>query len=87
MEQVTSDQESIRVFVALKDWSWGQYLMMGNYHWMQWKAGDVMWFRWQDLPHASANCGHMHRPFLKITGKRTEAFEELLQKNDHLINV
>jgi hypothetical protein len=87
MNQVTSDQESVRVFVALEDWSWGQYLLMGNHHWMQWRAGDVMWFRWQDLPHASANCGHMNRPFLKITGKSTAAFERLLGQEDQTVNV
>lgn len=87
ISQVTTDQESVRVFVALQDWSWGQYLMMGNYHWTQWRAGDVIWFRWQDLPHASANCGHMARPFLKITGRNTKEFQELLKKKDHIVNV
>jgi len=60
---------------------------MGNHHWVQWKAGDVMWFRWQDLPHASANCGHMNRPFLKITGKKTKQFEDLLGERNKIINV
>lgn len=87
MKDVETDEESVRVFVALQDWSWGQYLMMGNYHWTQWKAGDVIWFRWQDLPHASANCGHMQRPLLKITGKKTKQFQDLLAKNNHVINV
>jgi len=54
---------------------------------VQWKAGDVMWFRWQDLPHASANCGHMNRPFLKITGKKTKQFEDLLGERNKIINV
>lgn len=87
MDQVETDHDSVRVFVALEDWCWGQYLMMGNYHWTQWQAGDVMWFRWQDLPHASANCGHMNRPFLKITGKTTGTFKKLLKQNGKVIDV
>lgn len=87
INDVETDHESVRVFVALQDWSWGQYLLMGNHHWTQWKAGDVMWFRWQDLPHASANSGHMNRPFLKITGKKTKKFDELLEGQNKIINV
>ena len=87
MEAANKDETNMRVFVALEDWCWGQYLMMGNHHWTNWKAGDVMWFRWQDLPHASANCGHMNRPFLKITGKQTKHFENLLSKDNQIINV
>ena len=87
MNQVETDNDSVRIFVALEDWCWGQYLMMGNFHWTQWQAGDVMWFRWQDLPHASANCGHMNRPFLKITGKETKHFQDLLTKDNLVIDV
>lgn len=87
MDEVEVDHESVRVFVALEDWSWGQYLLMGNYHWTQWKAGDVMWFRWQDMPHGSANCGHKTRPMLKITGKITPEFEKLLHGEPTTITI
>ena len=82
-----NDEDSIRLFVSLQDWSWGQYLLMGNYHWTQWSAGDVMWFRWQDLPHGSANCGHKPRYFLKITGKKTKAWETNLAENNKIIQI
>ena len=60
---------------------------MGNFHWTQWKAGDVIWFRWQDMPHASANAGHFPRPMLKITGKSTPKFEELLNGEGKIVNI
>lgn len=87
IDEVNTDDSRVRVFVALEDWCWGQYLMMGNYHWTQWQAGDVMWFRWQDMPHASANAGHFPRPMLKITGKTTDKFEKLLEQKNQIINI
>jgi len=87
MDQIESDEDSVRLFVALEDWNWGTHLLMGNYHWKQWSAGDVMWFRWQDMPHGSANCGHKPRYFLKLTGKKTEQFENLLKGQDKVITV
>ena len=87
MSEVEIDNDSVRMFVAMEDWSWGQYLLMGNYHWTQWKAGDCMWFRWQDMPHGSANCGHIDRPMLKTTGKKTPEFEKLLSETDRIIEV
>tara|TARA_E500000178_G_C16960893_1_gene725964 strand:- start:482 stop:1177 length:696 start_codon:yes stop_codon:yes gene_type:complete len=87
MDNIKNDEDSIRLFVSLQDWSWGQYLLMGNYHWTQWSAGDVMWFRWQDLPHGSANCGHKPRYFLKITGKKTKAWATNLAENNKIIQI
>ncbi len=87
IDQVKTDDSRVRVFVALEDWCWGQYLLMGNFHWTQWKAGDVIWFRWQDMPHASANAGHFPRPMLKITGKSTPKFEELLNGEGKIVNI
>lgn len=87
MDNVLRDDESVRVFIALEDWNWGTHLLMGNYHWKQWSAGDIMWFRWQDMPHGSANCGHKPRYFLKVTGKKTDTFEKLLQGQNQIINV
>jgi hypothetical protein len=87
MDDIKNDEDSVRLFVALEDWNWGQSLLMGNYHWAQWKAGDVMWFRWQDLPHGSANCGHKPRYFLKVTGKKTEQWHKILSCNNEIIKI
>ena len=87
IDEVNFDDTRSRVFVALEDWQWGQFMMMGNHQWVQWKAGDVMWFKWQDIPHATANAGHRARPMLKITGKTTPEFEALLKEDGKVFNV
>lgn len=87
MEAIENDEDSVRLFVALEDWCWGQYLLMGNFHWTQWRAGDVLWFRWQDMPHGSANCGHKPRYFLKLTGKMTEQWKEVLESDNKIIQI
>jgi hypothetical protein len=46
-----------------------------------------MWFKWQDMPHATANSGHRSRPMLKITGKTTPEFEALLKENGKVFNI
>ena len=87
MDEANKDETNVRMFVALEDWCWGQYLLMGNFHWTNWKAGDTLWFRWQDLPHASANAGHTPRSMLKVTGKTTDTFRELLKQDGKVIDV
>ena len=87
LKEVLADESSIRLFIALEDWQWGHYMIMGNYHWVQWKAGDTLWFRWQDMPHGSFNCGHKNRPMLKVTGEITDKFKSLLEKKNHVINI
>ena len=32
------------------------------------KKGDVVWFNWRHVPHATANCGYAPRDVLKISG-------------------
>ena len=87
LEEANKDETNIRVLVALEDWCWGQYLLMGNCNWTNWKAGDTVWFRWQDLPHATANCGHKSRPMLKITGKTTPEFKKILEQDNVIFDV
>lgn len=84
---MSQDGDLVRVLVALEDWKWGHFATMGNYNWTQWKAGDIVWFRWQDVPHATANAGHFDRHFLKITGKTSERFQSLLDSNGTIIEI
>ena len=57
-----------RVFVALSDWQPGWMWQFGHDHWTEWKKGDVVWFNWRHVPHATANCGYAPRDVLKISG-------------------
>ena len=61
----------MRIFVQLTDWQPGQFWEYGNYHWNQWRAGDVSTFDWANIPHATANAGHHARVTLQLTGIRT----------------
>ena len=87
MEDVETDDKSIRVFVALEDWCWGHYFLLGNHNWTHWKAGDVIWFNWKDIPHGTANCGQVPRLLLKITGRSTDKWEDVFKNSLKTINV
>jgi hypothetical protein len=68
----------IRIMIQLTDWQPGQFWEYGNYHWNQWRAGDVSTFDWANIPHSTANAGHHPRVTLQLTGIRTK------QTDDHL---
>lgn len=84
---VSLDNDLVRVLIALEDWQWGHFAQVGNHMWHQWKAGDILWFRWQDIPHATANAGHLDRHFLKVTGRTSDKFKSLLDSNGTVINI
>lgn len=69
----------LRVFIQLTDWQPGQFWEYGNFHWNQWRAGDVSTFDWQNVPHCTANAGHHPRVTLQITGVRTDGTEKFLR--------
>ena len=74
----------VRYFVQLTDWQQGHFWSYGNYAWTGWQAGDVSTFDWINVPHATANAGHVPRATLQITGiktTRTDAFLNTLKEN------
>lgn len=62
----------LRLFIQLTDWQPGQFWEYGNFHWNQWKAGDVTTFDWANMPHSTANAGHHPRVTFQMTGIITE---------------
>ena len=70
----------MRIFVQLTDWQPGQFWEYGNYHWNQWRAGDVSTFDWANIPHSTANAGHHPRVTFQLTGIKTEKTEQFLQE-------
>ena len=68
----------MRVFVQLTDWQPGQFWEYGNYHWNQWRAGDVSTFDWANIPHSTANAGHCPRVTFQLTGIVTEKTRQFL---------
>jgi len=69
----------LRVFVQLTDWQPGQFWEYGNYHWNQWRAGDVTTFDWLNTPHSTANAGYHPRVTFQLTGKITDKTREFLE--------
>jgi hypothetical protein len=61
----------MRIMIQLTDWQPGQFWEYGNYHYHQWRAGDVTTFDWANIPHCTANAGYHPRATLQLTGIRT----------------
>ena len=70
----------VRYFVALTDWQMGHFWHYGNYQHSHWHAGDIHTFDWQNVPHSTANAGHVPRVTLQITGVRTDKTVDTLQR-------
>jgi hypothetical protein len=68
----------VRYFVQLTDWQQGHFWSYGNYAWTGWRSGDVSTFDWINVPHSTANAGHLPRATLQITGIKTPATEVFL---------
>jgi hypothetical protein len=68
----------MRLFIQLTDWQPGQFWEFGNYHWNQWRAGDVMTFDWANMPHSTANAGHHPRVTFQMTGIKTDKTYDFL---------
>jgi len=62
----------VRYFVQLTDWQPGHFWNYGNYMWSGWRAGDVSTFDWINVPHSTANAGHVPRATLQVTGVITD---------------
>ena len=66
-----------RFFVMLDDWHAGQVIIFGNGVFAHWRAGDVVSFDWQNMPHGSANFSWSPRPMLQITGYVSDKTHQL----------
>lgn len=68
----------MRIMIQLTDWQPGQFWEYGNYHYNQWRAGDVTTFDWANIPHSTANAGHHPRVTLQLTGLATAQTHKFL---------
>ena len=76
---------TIRLMIHLTDWEWGHFVQFGNYIWSGWKAGSVGYWSWKDIPHATANAGHLPRIVGIVHGKATPKFYDMLRNDDPII--
>ena len=68
----------MRIMIQLTDWQPGQFWEYGNYHYNQWRAGDITTFDWVNMPHCTANAGYHPRVTFQLTGIRTEKTQAFL---------
>jgi hypothetical protein len=68
----------MRVMIQLTDWAPGQFWEYGNYHYNQWRAGDVTTFVWANIPHSTANAGYTPRVTFQLTGIKTDKTYDFL---------
>lgn len=80
LKQPSGTKKLHRIFIALSDWQFGWMWQFGHNHWTGWKKGDVVWFDWRNIPHATANAGYSPRPILKISGE-SELIDDLILNN------
>jgi len=69
----------LRIHIMLTDWEPGHFFQYGNLDY-RWKAGDVNYFDWRNLPHSTANTTFAPRVSLQLTGVKTQKTEELFSK-------
>ena len=70
----------MRIMIQLTDWQPGHFWSYGNYTHQGWRAGDVTTFDWQNVPHSTANAGHVPRVTFQITGIVTEQTRNFLRQ-------
>jgi hypothetical protein len=68
-----------RYMIQLTDWQPGHFWSYGNYTHQGWQAGDVTTFDWQNVPHSTANAGHVPRVTLQVTGVATDGTQNFLR--------
>lgn len=72
----------IRFAVMLEDWEPGQFYQYGTAMYEQWHAGDVHWFDWSNVPHATANASNHARYTLQVTGIRSAQTDTLISQKE-----
>jgi len=77
-ESIGQDKNIRRILIALEDWRWGQFLQFGMSPWFDWKAGDMIYWKY-GVPHGGANMGYVPRISVSITGLITDKFMGICQ--------
>ncbi len=81
-EELGKDRQIRRILISLQDWDWGHLLIFGKTPWVNWDAGDVIYWEY-GVPHGSANMGFKPRISVSITGLVSDLF---LEKCNHVRN-
>ena len=76
-----------RFNVQLQDWVWGHLWAVGNSHWNQWRAGEIMYHPWWTIPHGTANCSYAPRYSLQVNGVSTDVTKSRIKLRDEQIDL
>jgi hypothetical protein len=76
-----------RFIVQLSDWDWGHFWCFGNNPWVQWKAGDIVYFESRDIVHCTANAGKTPRYSLIVTGWMTDETKKLIDGPFNIVKI
>lgn len=80
-----------RFVVFLNDWQMGQIWVQGTAVHTHWRAGDIISWAWQDIPHGTANLGWHPRYILQFTGRTTDRTWEFINSTNrdskHQLNI
>lgn len=82
-----SSDRVIRIVVFLQDWEPGHFYTYGTHTLTHWRAGDFHTFKWQDVPHGTANAGLTPRVSLMITGIKTDRTNQILSQSFTEVNI
>ena len=74
-ETIGQDKNIRRILIALEQWDWGQLFLFGKTPWVNWQAGDVVYWEY-GVPHSAANTGYIPRISVSITGLITKRFND-----------
>jgi hypothetical protein len=74
--EIGQDRNIRRILIALEEWDWGHILSFGKTPWVNWNAGDVIYWDY-GVPHGGANMGYKPRISVSITGQITDKFLEI----------
>lgn len=69
---------AIRFLIFIEDGYPGQGVIFNDTPLVNWKAGDVVYWDWQTVPHATFNGSFWDRHLVRLTGMRTELTQAIL---------
>lgn len=74
---VDDQRDLVKFFIFLEDWKPGHFMQFGT-TFLKWKKGDVVYFDWKNIPHATANAGWEPRCMLQVSGIVTDRTKDIL---------
>ena len=74
---VDNHNDLVKFFIFLEDWKPGHFMQFGT-TFLKWKKGDVVYFDWKNIPHATANAGWEPRCMLQVSGVVTSQTKDIL---------